>query len=207
MYVKNIKNIKINGYIFKIHIQKRDIQEVWRVYLQINLERNFVRLLIDKSTLTHKFSLICFQYRLSTSITLPNLQSIPFLVSTIKCPKSKPHTWTQKGEWMKVIFAVSPFLHQQRRSRLLSKFHGQLFSTHSMWYFELTLNGRILFPTSTILRPGPIFLADLSVLLSDFWFCWWSGSNHPNKLKNILLAYLTMTYIYIYIYILKSLKL
>ena len=42
MYVKNIKNIKINGYIFKIHIQKRDIQEVWRVYLQTNLEKNFV---------------------------------------------------------------------------------------------------------------------------------------------------------------------
>ena len=42
MYVKNIKNIKINGYILKIHIQKGDIQEVWRVYFQTNLERNFV---------------------------------------------------------------------------------------------------------------------------------------------------------------------
>ena len=28
MNVKNIRNIKLNGYIFKIHTKKRDIREV-----------------------------------------------------------------------------------------------------------------------------------------------------------------------------------
>ena len=85
---------------------------------------------------------------------------------------------------MKEILAVDkPGLHRHRRSKLFSKFHGLLFSTHSSWCIELNLNCKILFPTSTILRSEPIFKADLNVLLNACWFCYLSASNLPNRLR------------------------
>ena len=42
VHVKNIRNMKFNGYIFKIHTQYKNIREIWKVSRQISLERNFV---------------------------------------------------------------------------------------------------------------------------------------------------------------------
>jgi len=82
-----------------------------------------------------------------------------------------------------MLVDVSPFLHRQSRRRLLSKFHGPLFSTHSIWYLELNLNWRMLFPTSTILKSEPIFHAIHNVLLRARGFCCRSDSSHPNRLS------------------------
>ena len=85
---------------------------------------------------------------------------------------------------MKEILAIDkPGLYRHRRSKLFSKFHGPLFSTHSNWYIELNLNCKILFPTSTILRLEPIFQADLNVLLNARWFCCLSASYLLNRLR------------------------
>ena len=43
MHIKNIRNMKFNGYIFKIHTKKRYMRNL-RVSLQTSLEKNFVRL-------------------------------------------------------------------------------------------------------------------------------------------------------------------
>ena len=51
-------------------------------------------------------------------------------------------------------FCVLPFIFQPK----ILLFPTLLFlSTHSFWYFELNLNWRIFFPTSTILKFEPIF--------------------------------------------------
>ena len=46
MHVKNIWNKKFNGYIFIFHTKKWVAWEVWRLFLQISLERNFVHIYI-----------------------------------------------------------------------------------------------------------------------------------------------------------------
>ena len=85
---------------------------------------------------------------------------------------------------MKLMLAEdSHFLHRQRRRRLFSKFQGSLFSTHSIWYLELNLNCKMLFPTSTILKSEPIFHANLKVLLRAPRFCYRSDSKRPTKLS------------------------
>ena len=38
--VKNKKKMQSNGYIFKIHVQQKDIIRVWMASLQISLQRN-----------------------------------------------------------------------------------------------------------------------------------------------------------------------
>ena len=122
--------------------------------------------------------------RLSTSNTLPILLPISFPISSVIFSNGNPQIYTQKGEWEKLIFFdVKPFLQWQRRSRLLSKFHGPLFSTNSNWYLELNLNFRILFPTSTILKSEPIFHATFKVFFRALWFWWRFVSRHLNKLK------------------------
>ena len=68
---------------------------------------------------------------------------------------------------MNEIFVTdNPFFHLHISKRLLSKFHGPFFSTHSIWYWELNLNWKIFFPTSTILRSELSFQADLRVLFN-----------------------------------------
>ena len=82
-----------------------------------------------------------------------------------------------------ILLTDNPFVHLHRSSRLLSKFHGPLCSTHSIWYLELNLNWRIFFPTSTILKSEPIFQADLKVLFKARIFWCRSARSCPDKLK------------------------
>lgn len=124
---------------------------------------------------------IC-QEHLSISMKLPILFPISLPVSSVISSKGTPHTYTQKGECEKIMFAaINPLLHLHNKSRLLSKFHGPYFFTHSIWCFELNLNWRISFPTSTILKFGPILHTDLSVLFRARWFCCLSDKSFPKR--------------------------
>lgn len=107
----------------------------------------------------------------SISTYLPSLLPMSFPMSSDICSNGNPQIWTQKGECVNSMFsAVSPLFHCRRSSRLLSKFQGPFFSTHSIWYWDLNLNWRMPLPTSMILRSEPIFRTDLSVLLKARWF-------------------------------------
>ena len=107
-----------------------------------------------------------------------------FPVSFDICSNGNPQIWTQKGECVNSMFvAVSPLFYHQRSSRLLSKFQGPFFSTHSIWYWELNLNWRMSLPTLTILRSEPIFHADLSVLFKAHWFCCLLACSLPKRLN------------------------
>ena len=110
---------------------------------------------MGKSTLTHiNLAWSACHDRLSTSMTLPILPTISRPTSSVICSNGKPQTWTQNGAWVKTKLADDkPLLHRHKSRRLFSKFQGPLLSTHSSWYIELNLNCKILFPTSTILRP------------------------------------------------------
>lgn len=85
---------------------------------------------------------------------------------------------------MKDILAVEiPFFHHHSSRRLLSKFQGPLFSTHSSWNLELNLNCKMSLPTSTILRSKPIFHATHRVFLRALRFCWWLERSFSKRLR------------------------
>ena len=142
-------------------------------------------LVMGRSTRTlMNFAYFDSQDRLSVSVYLPNLLPKSLPTSSDIFSKGSPQTWTQKGEWVKEIFVTdNPFLYLHKSKRLLSKFHGPFLSTHSIWYFELNLNWKIFFPTSTILKFKPNFQADLRVLFRalKFWFRY--ARRGPNKLN------------------------
>ena len=103
---------------------------------------------------------------LSISRTLPSLLPMSFPASSDMYSNGNPHTWTQNGAWVNTMFdAVKPFHHRHRRSRLLSKLHGPLLSTHSNWHTYPNLNWNTLFPTSTIRKSEPIFHTVFIVIL------------------------------------------
>ena len=135
-------------------------------------------------TNSNKLSFSKSQDRLFDSIYLPNLLPSSLPTSFDMQSKGRPQTWTQNGEWVKVMVATdSPFLHLVRSRRLLSKFQGPFRSTHSIWYIELNLNCRTFCPTSTIRKSEPVFQADRSVLFRAHRFLCRSASNGPNKLN------------------------
>ena len=85
---------------------------------------------------------------------------------------------------MKTMFEVdNPFRHLHSNSRLFSKFQGPFRLTHCIWYSELNLNCRTLFPTSTICRSEPIFQADFNVLFKALRFWCLSVSKQPKRLS------------------------
>ena len=61
MHVKNIRDMKFNSKILKIHTQKRNIWKIWRVSFQTNLERNFV-LYVALSAGTHPNDYWYYEY-------------------------------------------------------------------------------------------------------------------------------------------------
>ena len=122
--------------------------------------------------------------RRSVSIKLPRLFPSSLHTSSAISSNGSPQIWTQKGEWVNVMFVlVKPLLHLHSNNRLLSKFHGPFFSTHCSWYSELNLNCKILFPTSTICRSEPIFQANLKMVFRALWFWCLSDNNRPNRLR------------------------
>ena len=122
--------------------------------------------------------------RRSVSINLPRLLPKSLHTSSNISSKGSPQIWTQKGEWVKVMFVLDrPLLHLHNNKRLLSKFHGPFFSTHCNWYSELDLNCKTLFPTSTICKSEPIFQADLKVDFKALWFWCLSDNKRPNRLR------------------------
>lgn len=121
---------------------------------------------------------------LSISIRRPRLFPISCPTSSNISSKGKAQSWTQKGEWVKTIFAVvRPFFYLQRSNKLFSKFHGPLFSTHSIWYLEPNLNCKMLLPMSTISSSDSIFEAVFNVLFRALIFCYLFERSRPNKLN------------------------
>ena len=108
---------------------------------------------------------------LSDSMNFPRLFPSFLPTSFDMRSNGSPQIWTQKGEWVKVMFVEDrSFLHLVSSKRLLSKFQGPFFSTHFSWYSKLNLNCSTLLPTSTIYKSDPIFHDDLKVFFIALWF-------------------------------------
>ena len=121
---------------------------------------------------------------LSDLIYFPNLLPRSLPTSSDILLKGRPHTWIQNGKWLnEILLTDNPFVHLHRSNRLLSKFHGLLCSTHSIWYLELNLNWRIFFPTSTILKFEPILQANLRVLFKALIFWCRFARSWPKRFK------------------------
>ena len=120
----------------------------------------------------------------SVSINLPRLLPRSLHTSSDISSKGIPQIWTQKGEWVNVMFVLDrPLLHLHNNKMLLSKFHGPFFSTHCSWYSELNLNCNTLFPTSTICKSESIFQANLNMDFKALWFWCLSDNKWPNRLR------------------------
>ena len=121
---------------------------------------------------------------LSDSMNFPRLFPNSLPTSLYMCSNKSPQIWTQKGEWVKVMFLEErPSLHLVSSKRLLSKFQGTFFSTHFRWYSKLNLNYSTLLPTSTICKSDPIFHADLKVFFIALWFWCLSKRSRPKRLR------------------------
>ena len=117
-------------------------------------------------------------------MNFPMLLSSSLPTSSDMSSKGSPHIWTQKEEWVKLIFvAKSPLLHLHSNNRLLLKFHGPFCSTHFIWYSDLNLNCKMLFPTSTIFISEPIFHAIRSVFFSALRFWFLPASRRSKRLR------------------------